>query len=42
MPRLAGWVRAVVEVAAEEAAERVADDHRVSRAARRQPHGAVA
>ena len=42
MPRLAGWVRAVVEVADEEAAERVPEDPRVVRAARRQPHGAVA
>jgi len=39
MPRLAGWVRAVLEVAAE---ERGTDDHRGATTARRQPRGAVA
>ncbi|MGI9000008.1 MAG: hypothetical protein ACR2GO_09925 [Candidatus Limnocylindria bacterium] len=39
MPRLAGWVRTVLEVAAE---EREADEHRSASSARRQPQGAVA
>jgi hypothetical protein len=39
MPRLAGWVRAVLEGAAE---DRDTDGHRGATTGRRQPQGAVA